>query len=191
MKKLVHARRTVLILCFALAGCAEDALTSGPAATVAESHAAAKGTAIAVSGAAVHFFTQAAIHSQEPTTGGMIQRSTEPIRLTGSLDGYILYQPITVIDFATNTLVNTGTQIFSGTVNGAGPFLLHDSQFRFEVDLTTGATTGTVLLGRSGDAPTRGAWFECHLTIIGTGISPEGDGLADYSGECVPYGNVN
>lgn len=180
-----------LVLFLALTACAEDTTDPGTVAAVVASPGAARRASIAVSGSAVHYFTQAALHSQEPTSGGMIQRSTEPIRLTGDLDGFILYQPVTIIDFAANTLVNTGTQIFSGTVQGAGPFLLHDSRFRFDVDLTTGATSGEVFLGRSGDAPRKGGWYECHLTITGTGVTPDGDGLADYSGECVPFGNVN
>lgn len=141
-----------------------------------------------VSGSATHFFTTAVPHSEEPSETGTVQRSTDIIRLTGDLDGYVLYHPTTVIDFAEGTLVNTGTQIFSGTVGGEGPVILHDDTFRFEVVLETGATRGEAHLGRSLDAPHRSTWFECDLDIVGTGFTPEGDGLADYTGTCRRYG---
>ena len=138
----------------------------------------------AVEGEGVHYFSTAVVHSREPTGTGFVQRSTEIIRLTGDLDGFILYHPTTTVDTEAGTLVNTGTQIFSGTVLGSGPLVLHDDRFRFAVDLATGATTGSAYLGRSLDAPHRGAWAECELDIVGTGQTPEGDGLARYSGTC-------
>jgi hypothetical protein len=141
-----------------------------------------------VSGSATHFFSTAVTHSEEASATGTVQRSTDIIRLTGDLDGYVLYHPTTVIDFAEGTLVNTGTQVFSGTVDGEGPVILHDDTFRFEVVLQTGETRGEVHLGRSLDAPHRSTWFECDLDIVGTGFTPEGDGLADYTGSCRRYG---
>lgn len=144
----------------------------------------------AVSGSAVHYYSTAIVHAQEPTANGMIQRSTDIIELSGDLSGYVLYHPTSVFDYEEGTLVNTGTQIFSGTVAGSAPVILHDDSFRFEVDLGTGATTGVVFLGRSKDAPHEGAWYECTLDVVGTGVSPEGDNLSDYSGECTPRGNA-
>jgi hypothetical protein len=120
----------------------------------------------------------------------MIQRSTDITELTGDLSGYILYHPTSVFDYGAGTLVNTGTQLFSGSIAGSAPVLLHDDTFRFESDLATGATTGEVFLGRSNDAPTRGGWYECTLDVVGTGLTPEGDGMVDYSGECTPRGNA-
>lgn len=138
----------------------------------------------------MHYFSTAIIHSQEPTPNGRIQRSTDIIKLSGDIEGYVLYHPTSTFDFANNTLVNTGTQIFSGTILGSDPVLLHDDRFRFEVDLATGAETGEVLFGRSKDAPDTGGWYECRLTVVGTGVTPEGDNLAEATGQCTRYGNV-
>jgi hypothetical protein len=169
------------------------ACTSGPSepsvtrtAEGAEASVAAAGVweTIPVSGSAVHFFTTAVVHSQDPTEGGMVQRSTEIIELSGDLAGYILYHPTSTFDFVSETLVNTGTQVFSGTVAGSAPVLLHDDRFHFEVDLATGETHGRVHLSRSADAPHRGGWYECDLEVVGTGLTAEGDGMADYSGVC-------
>lgn len=146
-------------------------------------------SSVPVSGSAVHHFTTAIVHAEEPTADGKIQRSTEIIELTGDLNGYILYHPTSVFDEAAGTLVNTGTQVFSGTVAGSGPVILHDDSFRFEVDLATGETTGEVHFRRSGDAPHPGHWYDCDLVVVGTGVTPEGDGLAEYSGTCARYGS--
>jgi hypothetical protein len=157
----------------ATTGCGEESLAAQPQAEP-----------IAVSGSGVHYFSTAVAHSIDENAGGSVARSTDIIRLTGDLDGYVLYHPTTVIDFAAGTMVNTGTQIFSGTVAGEGPFILHDDTFRFEVQLETGETRGTVHLRQSLDAPDGSGWYECDLEIVGTGMTPEGDGLADYSGTC-------
>jgi hypothetical protein len=160
---------------------------SAASATVAASLAGP--TTVAVSGSAVHFFTTAVVHSQEPTEAGMIQRSTDMVRLTGDLDGYLVFHATSRFDFAGGTLVNTGTQLFSGTIAGSDPVVLHDDRFRFEVDLATGETLGSVHLGRSNDAPHKGAWYECDLVVVGTGMTtPEGDGMVEYTGECVRRG---
>ena len=173
------------------AGCnqgseAAESPTAPPSAEGRSSRAPSR--TFPVSGSATHFFTTAVRHSEEATASGPVQRTTDIIRLTGDLDGYVLYHPTTVVDFAAGTLVNTGTQVFSGTVDGEGPVMLHDDTFRFEVVLETGETRGEVHLGRSLDAPDRSGWFECDLDIVGTGFTPEGDGLADYAGTCRQYG---
>jgi hypothetical protein len=187
----------VLVPMLALAGCeggpggpltADGARAAGPgaavgAALVPASFRAAHAT-MPVEGSVVHFLSTAVIHSQEPTETGMIQRSTEVVELTGDLEGYLLYHPTSTFDFVNQTLVNTGTQVFSGTVAGSDPIILHDDRFRFEVDLSTGETIGTVHLSRSNDAPDRGGWYECDLEVIGTGMNPDGDATADYSGVC-------
>jgi hypothetical protein len=146
---------------------------------------------VPVSGSAVHFFTTAIVHSQQPTETGMVQRSTDIIRLTGDLSGYILYHPTSTFDFAAGTLANTGVQFFAGTILGSDPVVLHDDAFRFDVDLATGATTGEVYLARSNDAPNRGGWYACDLVVVGTGLTPEGDAMVDYSGECTRFGVLN
>jgi hypothetical protein len=133
-----------------------------------------------VSGTGIHFFSSAVVHSVEPTETGFIQQSTETVDLTGDLVGRLLYQPTSVFDFAEGTLVNTGHQVFSGTVLGSAPVLLHDDQFRFEVDLKTGETLGVVYLVHGIAGPRT----RCLLDVVGTGLTPEGDATFDYSGEC-------
>lgn len=148
------------------------------------------GHAVSVSGSAVHFFTTAIVHSQEPTATGMIQRSTDIVQMSGDLSGYVVYHVTSEFDFAGETLVNTGTQLFSGTVLGSHPVLLHDDGFRFDADLATGEVLGHVRFSRSNDAPHRSGWFECELVVVGTGQTPEGDGLAEYTGECTRRGTL-
>ena len=82
--------------------------------------------------------------------------------------------------FVAGTLVNTGLQVFSGTVLGSKPVLIYDDEFRFDVNLATGATTGNVFLTERIAGPR----IKCELEIVGTGFTPEGDGLANYSGRC-------
>lgn len=149
---------------------------------------ASPGSATPVSGEGVHHFTTAIVHSVDETDTGLIQRSSEIVTLSGDLEGHLLYHPTSVIDFANETLVNTGTQLFSGTVLGSAPMILHDERFRFEVDLATGATTGTVHLGRSNDAPHEGHWYECDLHVTGTGFTAAGDATFVYSGHCTHRG---
>ena len=136
----------------------------------------------AVSGRAVHYFTTAIIHSQTPTATGMIQRSTDIIELSGDLKGRVLYHPTSVFDFVKGTLVNTGNQVFSGTVLGSSPVLLHDDEFRFEVDLNTGGLeSGEVHLTDRIAGPK----IQCDLVAVGAGEkTPEGDSVVDYSGTC-------
>jgi hypothetical protein len=135
-----------------------------------------------VSGTAVHFFTTALIHSQKSTSVGMIQRSTDIIELSGDLKGRVLYHPTSVFDFVRGTLVNTGNQVFSGTVLGSAPVMLHDDEFRFEVDLKPGGMeSGVVHLSDRIAGPR----IRCDLVVVGTGAkTPEGNALVDYSGTC-------
>jgi len=138
----------------------------------------------------VSFASTAVVHSEVPTEEGMMQRSTSVARLTGDVSGWLVFHPTSVFDFATGTLVNTGSQIFSGTILGSDPVILYDDTFRFEIDLATGETTGEVHFARSNDAPRHGSWFECDLVIVGTGATTEGDPTSDYSGECVRLGDA-
>src|SRR5512134_2176292 len=139
-------------------------------------------TTRAVSGRAVHYFTTAIIHSQTPTATGMIQRSTDIIELSGDLKGRVLYHPTSVFDFVKGTLVNTGNQVFSGTVLGSSPVLLHDDEFRFEVDLNTGGLeSGEVHLTDRIAGPN----IRCDLVAVGTGAkTAEGNSIVDYTGTC-------
>jgi hypothetical protein len=141
-----------------------------------------------VSGTGVHRFSSAVIHQQPEPSNGMTQLSTDTVLLEGDLHGQLLYHVTSVFDFGAGTLVNTGSQIFSGTVAGSEPVMLHDDTFRFEVNLNTGETTGEVHLRRSKDTPTSW-WFECDLVVSGSGEFDErGDALVSYEGTCLRRG---
>jgi hypothetical protein len=133
-----------------------------------------------VSGTGVHLFTTAIVHTQAPTPTGFVQTSTETVELEGDVKGRLLYHPTSIFDFSAGTLVNTGHQVFSGTVLGSAPVLLHDDDFRFEVDLTTGATTGQVYLARRIAGPP----VRCRLEVVGTGMNSEGNATFTYTGYC-------
>jgi len=135
---------------------------------------------VPVSGVGVHYFTTAIIHSQQPTASGMVQRSTDIVELDGDLEGRLLYHPVSVFDFAAGTLVNTGHQVFSGTVLGSDPVLIHDDEFRFDVNLASGETTGKVYLLD----PIAGPKIRCELDVVGTGATPAGDAIVAYTGRC-------
>ncbi|MDH5760755.1 MAG: hypothetical protein OEZ65_14300 [Gemmatimonadota bacterium] len=143
-----------------------------------------------ISGQAIHYFSTAVVHGQDTTETGMVQRSTDVIQITGDLTGTVLYHPVSVFDFAAGTLVNTGIQVFSGTVKGSAPVLLYDDSFRFEVNLNTGETVGEIHLGRNPYAPPTGGWYECEAFVVSTGMTPEGNAMVDYRGTCTAYGNV-
>lgn len=133
-----------------------------------------------VSGTAIHYFSTAVLHSERPTATGVVQRTTDTIELEGDIRGRVLYHPTTRINQQEGMLINRGHQVFSGTVLGQGPVLLHDDEFKFEVNLATGETVGTARLkDRLAGPITR-----CLLDIIGTGMTEQGDGLANYSGRC-------
>jgi hypothetical protein len=133
-----------------------------------------------VSGSGVHYVTTAIVHSTEETATGLIQRSTETVDLTGDLSGRILYQPTSVVDFFAGTVVNTGRQVFSGTILGSDPVLLYDDEFRFDVDLTTFNAIGKVYLTDNIAGPK----IRCELEIISTGRTAEDNITADYTGIC-------
>jgi hypothetical protein len=77
-------------------------------------------------------------------------------------------------------LPDIGLQVFSGTALGSKPVLIYDDEFRFDVNLAPGATTGSVFFTERIAGPR----IKCELEIVGTGFTPEGDGLANYSGRC-------
>ena len=99
----------------------------------------------------------AIVHSKRQTPTGMIQRSTETVEPKDDLTGRILYHVTSTFDFANDSLVNTGDQVFSGTVAGSDPVMIHDGRFRFHANLTTGADTGSVRLVDHIDGP----WVKC------------------------------
>jgi hypothetical protein len=133
-----------------------------------------------VAGSGVHYQKTAIVHSSQASETGVIQTSTETIDLSGDLTGRILYQPTTVIDLTIGTLVNTGHQVFSGTILGSAPVMLHDDEFRFDVNIATGAGAGKVYLTDNIAGPK----IRCQLDVITTGMTPEDNVTADYRGFC-------
>lgn len=136
----------------------------------------------AVSGKAVHYSATSMIHSETSTPTGKVLRSTDIVELTGDLEGRVLYQPISVIDTVKGTLMNTGNQVFSGTVVRSEPVLLHDDRFRFEADLKGGGKeSGEVHLSNRLAGPA----ISCDLVVTGTGKqTAEGNGIVEYRGTC-------
>jgi len=136
--------------------------------------------AIAVAGSGLDHLTTAVIHSLRRKPHGTIQQSTEIVDLTGDLVGRVLYQVTTVVDSVNGTLVNTGDHVFSGTIAGSSPVLIHDNRFRFDVNLKTGRETGRVYLSDHIAGPR----VQCTLDVVGTGLNPEGNPTFTYTGRC-------
>ena len=137
-------------------------------------------TTVKVSGSGYDALTTAIVHSKEATPAGMIQRSTETVELKGDLNGRVLYHVTSVFDFVNGTLVNTGEQVFSGTIAGSEPVMIHDDQFRFEVNLVTGTEAGKAYLFNHIAGPK----VRCELSVIGTGMNADGNPTFDYTGTC-------
>ena len=156
--------------------CAE----SRAAGNVSEAEAHSRPRTVPVSGSGLDFLNTTIVHSQVPTPTGMIQKSTETVELTGDLKGRVLYHVTSVFDFVHGTLVNTGDQVYSGTIAGSAPVLIHDDQFRFEVNLVTGEESGQVYLFNHIAGPK----VRCTLNVVGTGVNGEGNPTFDYTGEC-------
>jgi hypothetical protein len=137
-------------------------------------------TTVNVAGSGVDGLNNAIVHSQELTATGKIQRSTETVELNGDLKGRVLYHVTSVFDFVHGTMVNTGDQVYSGTVAGSAPVMIHDDQFRFEVNLVTGEESGRVYLLDHIAGPK----VRCSLHVVGTGVTAEGNPTFDYTGVC-------
>jgi len=136
---------------------------------------------VQVAGSGVDFLNSAIVHSTETTPTGMIQKSTETVELNGGLRGRVLYHVTSVFDFAKGTLVNTGNQVFSGTIAGSEPAMIHDDQFHFDVNLGSGTETGSVFLVDRIAGPK----VRCVLEVAGTGVNSEGNPTFNYNGECI------
>jgi hypothetical protein len=137
-------------------------------------------TTVKVAGTGYDDLNNAIVHWQKPTPAGLIQQSTEIVELDGDLRGRVLYHVTTVVDFVNGTLVNTGEQVYSGTIAGSAPVMIHDDQFRFEVNLITGQETGQVFLFNHITGPK----VRCALDVVGTGLNADGNPTFAYSGEC-------
>ena len=140
----------------------------------------AQNRTVQVSGTGTDLLNAAIVHSKKPTATGVIQRSTEIVELSGDLTGRILYHVTTEIDNHKNTLVNTGDQVFSGTIAGSEPVMIHDSKFRFVVNLSTGADSGSVYLFDH----IAGPHVKCELKVTGTGKTADGNPMFSYTGTC-------
>jgi hypothetical protein len=136
--------------------------------------------AVPVSGNGVDHLNTALIHSEELTPTGKIVKSTQIVELTGDLRGRVLYHVTSVFDFVAGTLVNTGDQVYSGTILGSAPVMIHDDQFRFEVDLISGKETGKVFLFNHIAGPK----VRCELELTETSHTPEGNPAFGYKGRC-------
>lgn len=134
----------------------------------------------AVSGTAVHYFDNRIVHRSNETAGGLRETTTETIDLTGDLEGRVLYQPTGNYDFVNGTLVNTGRQVFSGTVLGSEPVIIFDDEYRFEVDLNTGTVRGNVYLSDSIAGPKT----ECEIEVTGSSPPVNGKSESTYTGYC-------
>jgi len=135
---------------------------------------------IKVEGTAIHYFDNVILHNTLFTEVGKITKSTETIDLNGDIIGRILYHPTSTYDFNKGTLVNSGIQVFSGTILDSEPTMIVDNRFRFEVNLSTGETYGKVFLTRR----IAGSMVKCELEVTGTGLDERGNALAQYTGHC-------
>jgi len=141
---------------------------------------ATRGRTVHVTGTGTDLANAMLVHSKTSTPQVQTQRSTEIVNLEGDLKGKVLYHVTTVIDTQKKLLVNTGDQVFSGTVAGSEPVMLHDSKFRFEVNLATGAEHGSVFLVDHIAGPR----VRCTLEVTGTGQTAEGNPTFSYTGTC-------
>ena len=135
---------------------------------------------VKVAGTGFDDLKNAIVHWEKPTPTGKIQQSTETVELYGDLRGRVLYHVTSVFDFVNGTLVNTGDQVYSGTVAGSAPVMIHDDQFRFEVNLVTGKEVGLVFLSNHIAGPK----VRCTLEGVGTGLNADGNPTFTYTGEC-------
>lgn len=137
-------------------------------------------TTVSVAGSGFDDLKNAIVHGETPTPAGLIRQSTETVELYGDLRGRVLYHVTSVFDFVEGTLVNTGEQVYSGTIAGSAPVMIHDDQFRFEVNLATGAEAGQVFLFNHIAGPK----VRCALDATGTGVNADGNPTFDYRGTC-------
>lgn len=166
-----------------IAAIAAAAIALGDGAAGADSARASSGAGnqtITVAGNGFDDLVNAIVHTKTATPTGFIQRSTEIVELYGDLRGRVLYHVTSVVDLVNGTLVNTGDQVYSGTIAGSAPVMIHDDQFRFEVNLATGSDVGEVFLLNHIAGPK----VRCTLRGVGTGMNADGNPTFDYSGEC-------
>jgi hypothetical protein len=135
---------------------------------------------IQVAGSGTDLLNGAIVHSKKETPTGVIQKSTETVELKGDLIGRVLYHVTSTIDIANNILVNTGDQVFSGTIAGSEPVMIHDGRFNFHANLKTGADSGSVYLVDHIAGPR----VRCTLHVVGTGKDADANPTFNYTGQC-------
>ncbi len=136
---------------------------------------------VAVSGTGIHDFNTKILHRQKETPRKLREISTETIDLSGDLEGRVLYQPKGVTDKAAGTLVNTGRQVFSGTILNSRPVIVFDDEFRFDVNFYTGEVRGKVYLNQRIAGPK----ITCELEIVNSDQPPvDNRTFSNYSGYC-------
>jgi hypothetical protein len=155
-------------------------ILSCDAEVIAGEGGASKVRSVPVAGSGTDLLNGAIVHSKKQSPTGMIQKSTETVELKGDLTGRILYHVTSTFDFTNNTLVNTGDQVFSGTVAGSEPVMIHDGRFRFDVNLKTGADVGSVYLTEHIAGPR----VRCTLQVVGTGKNADANPTFNYTGRC-------
>ncbi len=141
---------------------------------------ASKIRSVQVTGTGTDLLNGAIVHSKKQTPTGMIQQSTETVELKGDLTGRVLYHVTSTFDLANDTLVNSGDQVFSGTIAGSEPVMIHDGKFRFYANLKTGADTGSVYLIDHIAGPK----VQCTLQVVGTGKDADANPTFNYTGRC-------
>jgi hypothetical protein len=153
---------------------------AGTALTGAADSAPEGARTLAVAGHGVDLLNGAVVYSKTPTAEGFEQHSTEIVELEGDLHGRVLYQVTSRVDERRMRLVNTGNQVYSGTIAGSGPVMLYDDQFRFQADLASGEESGSVFLVHHLAGPAAA----CTLKVTGTGPDAQGNPTFTYRGEC-------
>jgi hypothetical protein len=135
---------------------------------------------VQVAGSGTDLLSGEIVHSKRQTPNGMVKRSTGIVELKGDLIGRVLYHVTSTYDTTNDTLVNTGDQVFSGTVANSDPVMIHDAKFRFDVNLKTGVEAGYVYLFDHIAGPK----VRCTLHVVGTGKDADANPTFDYTGQC-------
>jgi hypothetical protein len=149
-------------------------------AAFAGEDAVSKVRSVKVAGSGTDLVNGAIVHSKKETPTGTIEKSTGSVELKGDLTGRVLYHVTSTVDLTNNTMVNTGDQVFSGTIVGSEPVMIHDNRFHFDVNLKTGADSGSVYLLDYIAGPR----VRCTLHVVGTGKDADSNPTFDYTGQC-------
>ena len=135
-----------------------------------------------VSGTAIHYASTSWVHPNtfQATETGFTLVSTDFVEIFGDIQGRAVSQLFTTYNEVEGTIVNTGHQVFSGTVFGSDPVMLYDDDFRFEIDLVAGETTGDIYLIDQISGPK----VRCIFSMQSTGQDADLNNLSEYFGQC-------